>query len=999
MNIFVSNQNPTQMHAGQRNPGAAWQTGDVISALLSDITGDKATLRTEDGFTFTANATNIQGQVGDTLTFQVNRNNEGFSLTQMFNRSFQETLQAERGNATLIDGYEETKELVNNVEAMKEADELRADYHKERAAKIQKLIASIRSSQTFLGRSSDSVINALIENGIDLAKVNFSDLKRIMIEIDRAPGNKISKEDLIAGMNRNWAVPENAQSIVNSLYNHGLAVSDKNVAAMENAYDRLPESVPATAIEELISKEQDLTLDNVYKSCYAYGGTAKGTEVKNPNANLLPQEAIENFFAREGIPATNDNLATARFLIERDLPLNRENIVKVQFLQGLTRAPLARDYAIAKELFFDKAAGHLASDTLIGTMRLMEVTRFAEAQLKIAMEAANRLQSLNIDIDAIREQVRSLQLNESNALKFLNEDAATRFLKMAGANAEPIATTQMTELFDAIATMKPLTANVHAGIIHGVIPFTVKGVHESVQYARAMAGYEQNATVPDPRYGDSFSKVKNQFGPLLESLGITATSENTKAAFILSKNNMDLTEEHLAQVKAIDAKISAIANTLHPMIAAHMIKDGLNPIDMQIDQVLSYIKRFNLDMGENGEDKISRYIMEMDESGTLDSDTRKAMIATYRMLNVIRRDGAAALGLAAQMEGLKAAPMTLGDLLNLAQKQKTNTNVTDAFGQLESLTRPTESIRAILETTAQTPVTYTEIVTESFIDIANPANLKSMMDTSLGQPIEDLALAGQDPQTLQEPTEQSSASAQEQIQTFVSANPEIINMLQSRGITTSAGNIRALERLSNSRRALADELEAISSEESDSSGETAAALAESLPDSSLSELREGQAPGEILAKILSSLGETRRPDVSNILAVTHGLNGDGEQGFQMPIKLNGKVTNLSLYVLNESALNSDGARVLMSLDTEGLGMVNTYFTINGSTVDINIAAESRESAEALASNRAHLEVFLAEAGATIGEFTFSISQDHAPDNAAAIPNYRPQAETAYDYRV
>ncbi len=44
----------------------------------------------------------------------------------------------------------------------------------------------------------------------------------------------------------------------------------------------------------------------------------------------------------------------------------------------------------------------------------------------------------------------------------------------------------------------------------------------------------------------------------------------------------------------LDAKLTDISSRLHPMIAASMIKDGLNPLDMDIDDTLEYIKSFGV---------------------------------------------------------------------------------------------------------------------------------------------------------------------------------------------------------------------------------------------------------------------------------------------------------------------------------------------------------------------------------------------------------------------
>jgi len=256
MNIFVSGQNTSMVGRFGRNSGVSWHSGDVIQAILTDVSGGKATLRTSDDTMFTADASSIQGQVGDTLTFQVNRGREGFTLTQILDRrSFNEIMRAERGNATLIDGYEENKELLSNIEYMKEAEELRAEYRQERDAKILRVMAAIRRAQNFVGGANPSVFGKIAETGLDISKLSFAELSRVMQNVERDPGREISQQEMNEGLNRNWIRPENARQIVSSLFNHGLSISDKNVHALEQAYERLPETVNADAIEEIVFKE------------------------------------------------------------------------------------------------------------------------------------------------------------------------------------------------------------------------------------------------------------------------------------------------------------------------------------------------------------------------------------------------------------------------------------------------------------------------------------------------------------------------------------------------------------------------------------------------------------------------------------------------------------------------------------------------------------------------------------------------------------------------
>ena len=982
--------------------GISWGVGDTIQAVLSEINHGKATLRTADDVVFTADASLIKGDVGDTLSFRVNRDGENVSLTQVINNRASRDVnsRAARGNASLIDGYAEFKELSNNLENIKENEELRMEYRQEQAAKVAKALAAIRRGQSFLGGKNKSAFSAIVDAGLDFSKISFATLNQVMHHVSQTQD---SDPDFVEGLKNTFKNPEHATKIIAGLHKHGMNVSEKNIQSLESAWERVPEEVNPQAMEKLISSELDLTLENVYKCVYS------SNDVPAPKDTLvnLPPELLEQFFDREGIKNTDKNMNAAQFLLENDLPISQNNISKVLFLKDFTNALPNNPYAISPQMFFEKAAEFLAKDMAIGNLPLTEVTRFAEIQLRMAVEAATRHQNLNINTDSLREHVK--QLNQ------LTEESASQYLKMAGAEAEPTKVTQLTNVYEALANIKPLTTNVHTQIMQGKVEFNLNGINESVKTAQALLNYEQYATVPNPKYGDSFGKVKEQFAPFLENMGISATSENLKAAFILSKNSMDVNAENMGAVKEIDAKITSISNNLHPMITAYMLKDGYNPLEMHADQVLEYIKKFNYDMGENGADKIARYIMEMDNAGTLDEDTRKGMIAVYRMLNVIQRDGAKALGLALQMEGIKDSPMTLGDLLNLAQtKQKRNnidTNVNDSYGQLENLTRPTESIRGILEANVHSPssTTYADILTDSIIDIVQPENLKKMIDSpeAQQQPLEELVT--QSEQVASEQTKQAEqtedspememSTMSKALETFISANPEVISLLQSKNINTTAGNIRAYENRDNLTERLN---EALASEDEDG------ILADSIPNSSLQELQElqnGQSAGQVLANILRALGETgnKHADLSSMLAVTHGLNGDYEQGFQIPVKINGQVSNLSMYVLNDKALAQDGADILMSLNTTRLGTVNTYFKITSNIVDINISAQTQEALDFLRISQPVLENLLATAGIQLGNITFSFSQgiEQNEENSTLTSNQgvAQLTQTAYDYRV
>jgi hypothetical protein len=532
---------------------------------------------------------------------------------------------------------------------------------------------------------------------------------------------------------------------------------------------------------------------------------------------------------------------------------------------------------------------------------------------------------------------------------------------------EPTPASRLVSVFDTLANLRPLTANVHVNIINNQIPFTISGIDQSLQAARVNTEYEQNATVPNPRYGDSFSQVRTQFTPLLTGMGITPTEEYLKASFILSKNKMDVTLENLHAVKEIETKIAAITNKLHPMIAAKMITEGLNPLTINADQMLAYIKQFNYDMGENGAQKLARYIYETDEDKSIDGDTRKTMIAIYRMLHVIQKDGAAALGLAAQLN----TPLTLGGLYNLAlnrhNRKHTDISVNDSLGELEHLIRPEGNIRATIESgTTKHTLSHMDIVTDLFTDLAQPTALEKLLQTtgSLEQSLEDLAAAEKSP------VPKNITAASEQIQAFVSANPETIYKLLNRNISTRLNHIKAADNINENPSALENDLNLVLEETNDDdNGESREILYNAIPASNLSALTAGQSPGQILAQIRAALGEEHR--IQPLIAVTHGFNEDIREGFSLPIRINGRVSHLNMYVLNDRALTADDAKIVLSLDTARLGRVTAYFTLNPENgLDAVISAQTPAAFKILETLQDELLSFAQQANVKISGVEF-----------------------------
>ncbi|MCL2457159.1 MAG: flagellar hook-length control protein FliK, partial [Defluviitaleaceae bacterium] len=186
-------------------------------------------------------------------------------------------------------------------------------------------------------------------------------------------------------------------------------------------------------------------------------------------------------------------------------------------------------------------------------------------------------------------------------------------------------------------------------------------------------------------------------------------------------------------------------------------------------------------------------------------------------------------------------------------------------------------------------------------------------------------------------------------------------------------------------RALADELEeAEKNTEDELSTES---ILDSLQDTSLSGLRKGSTPGLLFARILDAVNNAlptkSTASIESLLAVTHALNGDAEHGFQLPIKVNGRISNLQIYVLNDRALSQDGARVLLSLDTKNIGLVTAYFTMNAEGVDVVVTAQTEKALTALNGRTEALAQMLFGAGVKIENLQLLL--DKEPTLETSLP--------------
>lgn len=323
--------------------------------------------------------------------------------------------------------------------------------------------------------------------------------------------------------------------------------------------------------------------------------------------------------------------------------------------------------------------------------------QLAEIQLKLTYESALRLagKSIDINVEPIKEAV--------SELKKLEKEVYASSLKIAGAEVSDKNVEKMSGLFEKVSSLAPeYSNNVYREIITHETDFTIEGIDSAVtaKFDKIIDTLDTFATVPSQRFGDVFSAVSDQLAHVLEINGISVNEENVDAAKILSLNNMDVTKENILQTKSINFKVSKTYNKLHPLVAAEMIKDGLNPVDMNIDDVISYIDKFDEKYTQESKEQIAENIMRVAENNEMSKTEKDAVISVYRMLDMVSKHSGAAIGTAIKNN----VELTLGNLMEASKvfektksKKDFDVEVNDKFGLTEDVIVPEKNIRATIE--------------------------------------------------------------------------------------------------------------------------------------------------------------------------------------------------------------------------------------------------------------------------------------------------------------
>ncbi|MDR1706213.1 MAG: DUF6240 domain-containing protein, partial [Clostridiales bacterium] len=668
-----------------------FEPGERIFAIIQEKDASKAILNAENrGFSFELLAHEIIGEAGDRVSFEViSHNKNGLALRQIHATDNMAGRAVKHGKLKSLKDLMAENELTECTVSPLDYKELAETAEEKRAKEARALTIIRRNAGSAANSAGQAAVRALIAEGVDINKLDLSSLSTMITAISRdgliePPSASADPESLL----RELDIPATRRNI---------AALEGIMSAIDAAKGIEPRAAAA-----LIAREDDPTLENIYKYATAAPST-ETEDIDGLDGmieGLFAREGIENnsenmeaarLLITEGAELTAENLGLFKALmsikdaenagepgdfIAQSLMLKALLLMKrgenpynsslrkpdIKPMDRTEFRRLAEDVRVIKADHIETALMKGLPATIQDLARLaasgetyggaknnaakphsairLQMEALAEINLRLTYEAANRLYQKNIRIDLLT------LTGAVDALKAAEREGYEARLKALDIPASPENIDQVAEIIDAARAAGRVPDWGYGEIMSARVAFTMRSVASlapavttSETALSVSARYAVFEASPSRRYGDGLKDARERYSRLLESLGFEATNANIKAARILGANNMDLSAENISAVKALDAKLTDISGRLHPMIAASMLKDKLNPLDMDIDDTLEYIKIFGDEYGETPDDALARHIYAMEKSGKLDGESREALISVYKMLHIIQNDG------------------------------------------------------------------------------------------------------------------------------------------------------------------------------------------------------------------------------------------------------------------------------------------------------------------------------------------------------------------------
>ena len=623
--------------------------------------------------------------------------NEKVSLGEAFNKNIR----------TKVMTYGDT------VNKLKEEDRAISKFKEE----AEKTVETLEYNAKVL---SPEMMKELEEKGVS-ATSSDADLVKKSIE-NIVQNREIRKENLAKQVEKLSEDAENIKEIsygniedgrlAKQLERSGMAVTKENIEKFSNAVDFAKDvikNINEPAVSHIIEADLPETISNIYKSEHTESYSEVSQTVEKEEIWFKIENQAVNLLESKGITADKDSLGAAKWLFTKGMEITPASVAKYLSLNELKSdiGSLKGIENLTEKLIKGVSEGKEASDVVIGTAnnkqagyvvnyfrRTTEITiteisqrrNLEEIRLKLTEQSALSMlnKGIKIDVTDLKGLVANLRKEEESYYKGLLDGAVTLensenadSTKTIGNAATGIELLRSVVSIRSYAITRTYESEYKTGAVSAAYREETRITLAS--YHEAGMAYEKGATEIRADLGDSIRKAFGNIDEVLSENNLELTEANRKAVRLLAYNKAEVSVESVTKMKVAATLTETALKELKPATVAGLIKSGINPLDLDMEELLKAAKEINEKVFPNDE-KYSRYLYNLEKSGEVSETEREAYIGIYRLLNQIEKGDDAAIG----SVSLTNQSLTLRNMLSAVRSRKLGRfeeKIDESFGE------------------------------------------------------------------------------------------------------------------------------------------------------------------------------------------------------------------------------------------------------------------------------------------------------------------------------
>ncbi len=799
------------------------------------------------------------------------------------------------------------------------------------------------------------------------------------------------------------------------------AMSQQVFQSLESQVNEIIDKAGLTADEETVNSARWLLNNNLpltEDSLWAYRDLSRLKE--NNDESTVLDKAVKAFAAGMNPEAASLGVADAEKAakaIELFASIGDEAVTEavkdheVSKINGKVLEKTQKQQAAA-----EKATKENQSDSIIDADEVQEefdiktVTvrrQLEEIRLKMTLESGQQLikKGFKLDTDSLSKIVEGLKELEDRYYNSLLKEGKTE------------ASTENIELLkkslDGVAELKTMPNYILGSTLQNRNKETVNslmsaGTALKSNLNKAGEAYETLMTKPRPDMGDSIAKAFRNVDDILEDMKLETTQANERAVRILGYNGMEITDQNIQHVKTYDQQVNQLMNHLKPAVAVELIKKGINPLNLPIEELNQQIESIQQELGTTENEKFSKYLWKLEKSNRITEEDKQSYIGIYRLLNTVDKTDGAALGAVLKAD----REVNLKNLLTAVRTMKNGSvdkTVDDGFGSLtqfspmgESITEQINTSFTFNESLDQPSVApeinsdklgYINQLLKEIKDEMEPeklktlGNLEDVLNMSVEKLKEELKLAPEDDMA-------ESIYWDQKLQEYLEINDRSESaqrLLKSYDIPASPANIQAAKDLLSTDQAFYKQLNKLLKDSRTEEAREKESENIDLPVSDLSDISEEfvesftgpssvkeqfQVLGNSVDELLNQLTDNpviTSADMATLQRIRYGMsfiqNLAGKESYEIPLMVSGNITNVNVTILRNTG---ESGKVNIQANSESLGNLSVSLSLKEKGVNALITCDNRNSLEVMRERRTELLGALQNAGIEIEQLNYGI---------------------------